>query len=101
MPVAGEATLPVPHPVAPPLRSQLGRRLGAAALYTAGSRLLRYGRGCDNRRLPVFAIEARVEVGPPLEVGATPRGLRRIGPILRGTSRVPGPGGACCPGGAD
>ena len=49
----------------------------------------------------VFAFEARVEVGPPLEVGQIPRGLRRIVPILRGTFEGPGIKGRVMPGGAD
>jgi UDP-glucose 4-epimerase len=49
--LAGRPTMPIPHPVAPSILSQLGRRLGAADLYNDGIRLLRYGRGCDNRRL--------------------------------------------------
>jgi len=49
----------------------------------------------------VFAFEARVEVGPPLEVGQLPRGLRRIVPILRGTFEGPGIKGRVIPGGAD
>jgi Protein of unknown function (DUF3237) len=49
----------------------------------------------------VFAFEARVEVGPPLEVGQLPRGTRRIVPILRGTFEGPGIKGRVMPGGAD
>jgi hypothetical protein len=59
----------------------------------------------SNRRPPapglVFAFEARVEVGAPLEVGQSPRGLRRIVPILRGTFEGPGIKGRVMPGGAD
>ena len=49
----------------------------------------------------VFAFEARVEVGPPLEVGQLARGMRRIVPILRGTFEGPGIKGRVMPGGAD
>jgi Protein of unknown function (DUF3237) len=49
----------------------------------------------------VFAFEARVEVGAPLEVGQLPRGMRRIVPILRGTFEGPGIKGKVMPGGAD
>ena len=49
----------------------------------------------------VFAFEARVEVGAPLEVGRLPRGTRRIVPILRGTFEGPGIKGRVMPGGAD
>src|ERR1044072_6586697 len=48
-----------------------------------------------------FTIEARVEVGAPLEVGQLPRGMRRIVPILRGTFEGPGIKGRVLPGWAD
>jgi UDP-glucose 4-epimerase len=49
--LAGRPTVPIPHMIAGPVLSQLGRQLGAADLYNDGIRLLRFGRGCDNRRL--------------------------------------------------
>ena len=49
--LARRPTLPIPHPIAPAILSGLGRNLGAADLYNDGIHLLRYGRGCDNRRL--------------------------------------------------
>ena len=49
----------------------------------------------------VFAFEVRVEVGPPLDVGQLPRGVRRIVPILRGTFEGSGLKGTVTPGGAD
>jgi UDP-glucose 4-epimerase len=50
--LAGRPTLPLPHPLAETLLSGLSNHvLGAADLHTDGVRLLRYGRGCDNRRL--------------------------------------------------
>jgi hypothetical protein len=49
----------------------------------------------------VFAFEARVQVGPPMEVGAVLRGRRRIVPILGGTFEGPGLNGRVLPGGAD
>jgi Protein of unknown function (DUF3237) len=59
----------------------------------------------ETRRPPapglVFAFEARVEVGAPLEVGQLPRGTRRIVPILRGTFEGPGIKGKVMSGGAD
>ena len=49
--LGGRPTVPIPHPIAATVLSRLGRQLGAADLYNDGIRLLRYGRGCDNRRL--------------------------------------------------
>jgi len=49
----------------------------------------------------VFAFEARVQVGPPLEVGAAVRGTRRIVPILGGSFEGPELKGRVLPGGAD
>ena len=49
----------------------------------------------------VFVFEVRVEVGPPLEIGATFRGTRRIVPILGGTFEGPELRGRVLPGGAD
>jgi UDP-glucose 4-epimerase len=65
--LAGRPTVPIPHVVAGPVLSQVGRQLGAADLYNDGIRLLRYGRGCENTRLkqevgyaPRFTAEAAV-----------------------------------------
>jgi len=49
----------------------------------------------------VFAFEARVQVGPPLDVGPVSAGRRRIIPILSGTFEGPGLKGRVLPGGAD
>lgn len=49
----------------------------------------------------VFAFEARVQVGEPIEVGELPAGRRRIVPILGGTFEGPGIRGRVLPGGAD
>ncbi len=49
----------------------------------------------------VFAFEARVQVGPPLDIGPVPGGRRRIVPILSGTFEGPGLKGRVLPGGAD
>ena len=47
----GGTQVPVPHPLFGTAMSQLGSRLGAGGLYGDGIRLLRYGRGVDNRRM--------------------------------------------------
>jgi Protein of unknown function (DUF3237) len=48
-----------------------------------------------------LAMELRVTVGAPLEVGNVPRGRRRIIPIEGGTFEGPNLRGAVLPGGAD
>jgi Protein of unknown function (DUF3237) len=49
----------------------------------------------------VLAFEARVLLGPPLEVGRVPRGRRRVIPIVGGTFAGSGLKGRVLPGGAD
>jgi hypothetical protein len=48
-----------------------------------------------------FAFEARVEIADPIVVGPTPRGERRMIPILRGEFDGPALRGRILPGGAD
>jgi hypothetical protein len=48
-----------------------------------------------------FVMEARVTIGPALDIGVTPRGERRIIPIIGGTFEGPGLSGSVVPGGAD
>jgi UDP-glucose 4-epimerase len=54
--LARRPSIPIPHPLFGPALERLGRQLGAGPLYGDGVRLLRFGRGVDNRRL-------RTEVG--------------------------------------
>lgn len=49
-------------------------------------------------RLP---YEAHVQLDPPVEVGATPHGVRRIAPVRGGTFRGPSMGGEILQSGAD
>ena len=49
--IAGRTELPIPHPMFGLALSRLGRRLGIGDLHGDAVRLLRYGRGVDNRRL--------------------------------------------------
>jgi UDP-glucose 4-epimerase len=49
--LAGRPTVPIPHPLFAPALERLGRQLGAGGLYDDAVRLLRFGRGVDNRRL--------------------------------------------------
>ncbi len=48
-----------------------------------------------------FAFAARVEVAPPIELGETPRGRRRMVPILGGSFAGPRLKGEIVAGGAD
>lgn len=48
-----------------------------------------------------FALELRVEIGPPLEVGSSSFGLRRTIPILGGHFAGPRVSGRVLPGGQD
>ena len=48
-----------------------------------------------------FAMELQVKVGAPLDVGAVPRGRRRIVPIEGGSFEGPNLRGTVLPGGAD
>jgi UDP-glucose 4-epimerase len=81
--ILGRPALPIPHQLFGPMMERLGRRLGATAVYGDGIRLLRFGRGVDNRRL-------REEVGyePTFDAVEAVRDLalksagRRIGPEL-------------------
>lgn len=67
--LAGRPTLPIPHMIAEPVLGGFSRQvLGAADLHADGIRLLRYGRGCDNRRLreevgftPRFTAEGAIQ----------------------------------------
>lgn len=49
--LARKPVLPIPHPLFGPTLGRLGRELGAGGLYDDAVRLLRFGRGVDNRRL--------------------------------------------------
>ncbi len=82
--LARRPTLPIPHPLFGPALRRLGSQLGTGALYGDAIRMLRFGRGVDNRRL-------REEIGftPRFDAEAAIRDLaqhteaRRIGPPLR------------------
>jgi UDP-glucose 4-epimerase len=92
----GRPALPLPAPLFAPLMDRFNRRLGAGPLLGDGLRLLRYGRGVDNRRLreevgyeprhdavaAVRDLAAKTEgrrIGPPLQVGALAGRLTGIG----------------------
>jgi UDP-glucose 4-epimerase len=92
--LARRPSIPIPHPLFGPALERLGRYLGAGPLYGDGVRLLRFGRGVDNRRL-------RAEVGyePKFDAVAAVRDFaaksigRRVGPSLHPgdlVGRLPG-----------
>ncbi|MCO5315244.1 MAG: NAD-dependent epimerase/dehydratase family protein [Solirubrobacterales bacterium] len=65
--LAGRPSVGLPPLIAGPLVKRLGRQLAAADMYRDAELLLRYGRGCDNRRLreeigyePAFDTEGAV-----------------------------------------
>jgi UDP-glucose 4-epimerase len=85
--LARRLSVQVPHPVFGPMLGWLGEQLGAGTVYGDAVRLMRFGRGVDNRRLreevgfaPRFDAVAAVRdfaakthgrrIGPPLHPGA-------------------------------
>jgi UDP-glucose 4-epimerase len=65
--IARRPSLPIPHPLFGPALARLGSQLGAGTLFGDALRLLRFGRGVDNRRLreevgyePAFDAEGAV-----------------------------------------
>lgn len=65
--LAGRPSIGLPDLISGPVFRRLGRQLAAADMYSDAKLLLRYGRGCDNRRLreeigyePAFDTEGAV-----------------------------------------
>jgi UDP-glucose 4-epimerase len=79
----GRPALPVPDPLFEPLMARVNGELGAGGLLGDGIRLLRFGRGVDNRRLvEEIGYEPRYDaVGAIRDLAAKTAG-RRIGPSL-------------------
>jgi UDP-glucose 4-epimerase len=81
--LARRASLPIPHPLFGPALGRLGRQLGAGPLYGDGVRLLRFGRGVDNRRLRTeVGYEPRYDAESAARDFAAKIAGRRIGPSL-------------------
>jgi UDP-glucose 4-epimerase len=75
--------LPIPHPLFGPALERLGKRLGAGPLYGDGVRLLRFGRGVDNRRLRTeLGYEPRFDAEGAIRDFAAKSAGRRVGPAL-------------------
>src|SRR5215218_5242260 len=81
--LARRPSLPIPHPLFGPALGRLGRQLGVGPLYGDGVRLLRFGRGVDNRRLrtEIGYVPRFDAVGAVRDFAAT-AAARRIGPSL-------------------
>ena len=80
--LCGKTAIGVPPVMAGMLNRRVGKYLGSADLYRDGELLLRYGRGCDNRRLreeigyePAFDTE-----GAARDFARTSRGIQALFP---------------------
>jgi UDP-glucose 4-epimerase len=81
--IARRPSVPIPHPLFGPALQRLGRQLGAGGLYGDGVRMLRYGRGLDNRRLrEEIGYEPRFDAVEAVRDFAAKSVGRRIGPSL-------------------
>jgi UDP-glucose 4-epimerase len=79
--LARRPAMPLPHPLFGPAMERVGRRLGVGTLLGDAVRMLRYGRGVDNRRLrSEVSYEPRFDaVGAVRDFAAKTDGIR-IGP---------------------
>ena len=76
-------SFPIPHPLFEPTLERFGRRLGAAGLLGDAVRLLRYGRGIDNRRLRAeLGYEPRYDAVAAIRDLARKDGGRSVSPDL-------------------
>jgi UDP-glucose 4-epimerase len=79
----GRPALPLPHPVFAAAAERLNRHLGAGGLLGDGIRLLRFGRGVDNRRLrEEIGYEPRYDSAGAVRDLARKTRSPRIGPDL-------------------
>jgi UDP-glucose 4-epimerase len=90
--IAGKPSVPIPHPLFGPALTQLGRQFDIGGTYSDAVRLLRFGRGLDNRRLreeigyePAFdaleAVRDFVEVAGGRSLASVP-GPRTVSDVL-------------------
>jgi UDP-glucose 4-epimerase len=81
--LARRPALPLPHPLFGPAMERVGRRLGVGTLLGDAVRMLRYGRGVDNRRLrSEVGYEPQFDVVDAVRDFAAKTEGRRIGPSL-------------------
>ena len=82
--LAGRPSVPVPHPMFGPAVERLGARLGAGPLVGDAARLLRFGRGVDNRRmLTELGFQPRHDAVGAARQFAEKLRARSVGPPLR------------------
>jgi UDP-glucose 4-epimerase len=81
--IARRPSLPVPQPLFAPAMERFGRGLGVGALLGDATRLLRYGRGVDNRRmLDELTYRPRHDALSVVRDFALKSNARRVGPSL-------------------
>ncbi|MET0730725.1 MAG: NAD-dependent epimerase/dehydratase family protein [Solirubrobacterales bacterium] len=79
--LARRPAVPLPHPLFGPAMERVGRRLGVGMLLGDAIRMLRYGRGVDNRRLrEEIGYEPRFDAEETVRDFAAKTDGRRIGP---------------------
>jgi UDP-glucose 4-epimerase len=79
---AGKPSVPIPHPLFGPALTQLGRRFEIGSTYGDAVRLLRYGRGVDNRRLrEEIGYEPAFDALGAVRDCAEVSGARRVAPV--------------------
>jgi UDP-glucose 4-epimerase len=94
--LARRPAVPIPHPLFRPAMERLGKRVGVGTLLGDAVRMLRYGRGVDNRRLrEEVGYEPRFDAEEAVRDFAVKTEGRRIGPRLHAgalAGRVAGAG---------
>jgi len=81
--LSGRPSVPIPHPLFGPAIERLGARLGAGPLVSDAVRLLRFGRGVDNRRmLSELGFKPRYDAVGAVRELASKLDSRRVGPPL-------------------
>ena len=79
--ILGRPQLPLPHPLFGTAMARIGSRLGVGPLYGDAVRLLRFGRGVDNRRMREdLGFEPRYDATAAIEDFARHQRGRRLAP---------------------
>jgi UDP-glucose 4-epimerase len=81
--LAARPSLPVPHPLFGPALERLGAGMGAGPLLDDAVRMLRFGRGVDNRRmLTELGFKPRYDAVGAVRELVSRRNSRRVVPPL-------------------